>query len=123
MYTFRKHALTFFKSVVCVLVKNDKYSIFRHILAILHFNENLQRTRKLDKNGSVVINVSYPKYKLGEEVVREIAIPPTYGKDLVKSTWVKFYSENSHRIWNSDVSLLTSVKHLKHQSHLKLLLI
>ena len=25
------------------------------------------------------INVTYPKFKMGEEVVREVAVPPTYG--------------------------------------------
>ena len=56
----------------------------RHILAIFHFNENLLRTRKTDKNGNVIVNVSYPKYRMGEEIVREIAVAPTYGNLMIK---------------------------------------
>lgn len=53
---------------------------FRHILASLHFNENLHRDTQLSKNGEKYFKVTYPKYKLGEEVVREVASPPTYGE-------------------------------------------
>jgi len=34
----------------------------------------------LSKDGEKYFKVTYPKYKLGEEVVREVASPPTYGK-------------------------------------------
>ena len=51
---------------------------FRHILASLHFNENLHRDTQLTKDGKKYFKVTYPKYKLGEEVVREVASPPTY---------------------------------------------
>lgn len=50
----------------------------RHILAILHFNENLSRETMKGKDGSDYIQVTYPKFKLGEEVVRDIRVPPTY---------------------------------------------
>ena len=53
---------------------------FRHILAILHFNENLSRETMKGKDGSDYIQVTYPKFKLGEEVVRDIRVPPTYSK-------------------------------------------
>lgn len=51
----------------------------RHILASLHFNENLRRKTKTTKEGKPYMNVIYPKFKMGEEVVREVAEPPTYG--------------------------------------------
>lgn len=54
--------------------------MFRHILASLHFNENLHRERKVSKDGEKYYAVTFPKFKLGEEVVREVASPPTYGK-------------------------------------------
>ena len=54
--------------------------MFRHILASLHFNENIHRETKLSKDGEKYYAVTYPKFKLGEEVVREVASPPTYGK-------------------------------------------
>lgn len=56
------------------------YLMFRHILASLHFNENLHRECKVSKDGEKYYAVTFPKFKLGEEVVREVASPPTYGK-------------------------------------------
>jgi hypothetical protein len=45
----------------------------------LHFNENVRRAKKLTKDGSTYVNVTYPKYKNGGDVVREIAVAATYG--------------------------------------------
>lgn len=58
---------------------NKILSLCRHILASLHFNENLRRKTKKRKDGTTYVNVAYPKFKMGEEVVREVAEPPTYG--------------------------------------------
>ena len=52
----------------------------RHILASLHFNENVKRQAKTSDDGQEYFRVTYPKYKLGEEVVRKVVVPPTYGK-------------------------------------------
>lgn len=52
----------------------------RHILASLHFNENLLREPQKTKDGKDYLLVTYPKYKFGEEVVREIRVSPTYSK-------------------------------------------
>ncbi len=49
----------------------------------MHFNENVQRERQRTADGELYYNVLYPKFKLGEEVVREVAVPPTYGKALL----------------------------------------
>ena len=43
---------------------------FRHILSSLHFNENIKRESRKTKQGDPYVKVSYPKFKLGEEVVR-----------------------------------------------------
>ena len=56
----------------------------RHILAVLHFNENVNRESKKSKDGLPYYHITYPKFKLGDEVVREIPVPPTYGKNLEK---------------------------------------
>ena len=55
----------------------------RHILASLHFNENLKRETHKASDGSDYIKVTYPKFKfkLGEEVVRGVALLPTYSKN------------------------------------------
>lgn len=57
------------------------YNLFyRHILASLHFNENINRESQTAKDGNVYVHVTYPKFKLGDEVVREVSVPPTYGE-------------------------------------------
>ena len=56
------------------------FAYFRHILASLHFNENLSREHLTGKDGSGYVQVTYPKFKLGDEVVRDISVPPTYRK-------------------------------------------
>lgn len=55
------------------------FLIYRHVLASLHFNENLRRDPKQTKDGKTYMHVTFPKFKMGEEVVREIAEPPSYG--------------------------------------------
>ena len=59
--------------------------MYRHVLASLHFNENLRRDTKKTKEGRAYVNVIYPKFKMGEEVVREVAEPPTYGMYYIAS--------------------------------------
>ncbi|CAH3156554.1 unnamed protein product [Pocillopora meandrina] len=44
-------------------------TLSRHILTSLHFNENLQRETQKAFNGKEYIRVTYPKFKMGEEVV------------------------------------------------------
>lgn len=61
---------------------NTTIHFFRHVLASLHFNENVNRHTQLSKDGEKYYKVTYPKFKLGEEVVREVASPPTYGKNV-----------------------------------------
>ena len=53
---------------------------YRPALACLHYNENLQRKVMKSKEGNAYTKVVYPKYKLGEEVVREVKVQPTYDK-------------------------------------------
>ena len=65
----------------------SKFVPFRHTLAALHFNENVRREKRTTKDGNIYYNVIYPKFKLGEEVVREVAVPPTYGISLIHNTF------------------------------------
>ena len=55
-------------------------SAIRHALAALHFNENLKRQTRKTEEGQDYFKVTYPKFKLGEELVRDVAIPPRYSK-------------------------------------------
>lgn len=34
----------------------------------------------MSKEGEACIKVTYPKFKLGEEVGRDVAVPPTYSE-------------------------------------------
>jgi len=52
----------------------------RHILASLHFNENIKREARKTKEGNTYYKVTWPKFKQGEEVVREVSVPHTYSK-------------------------------------------
>ena len=56
--------------------------LITHVLAPLHFNENVRRECQ---DGNQYMKATYPKYKLGDEVVREVAVPPTYGEYVKKS--------------------------------------
>jgi hypothetical protein len=40
----------------------------------------VHRKPKQAKDGKTYMHVTYPKFKLGDEVVREVAVPPTYGE-------------------------------------------
>ena len=57
-------------------------SIFRHILAAVHFNRNLDRSKKVSSDGNEQVGVSYPKFKNGEATVRNIRVSPNFGKKI-----------------------------------------
>lgn len=59
--------------------------LFRTILAAIHFNYNLKREPKVDKQGKPKLKVTYPKFKLGEATVREVRVAQNYGKLKNKS--------------------------------------
>ncbi|XP_068670428.1 uncharacterized protein [Montipora foliosa] len=50
----------------------------RTILAAIHFNYNLKREPKVDKQGKPKLKVTYPKFKLGEATVREVRVALIY---------------------------------------------
>ena len=65
---------------------------YRHILASLHFNENVKRTPRSTLDGKKYYRVTYPKFKLGEEAVKEVPVPPTYGKHCFRHCiYFKYY--------------------------------
>ena len=56
-------------------------TFFRHILAAVHFNFNLQREVKhREKDGAERVKVCYPKFKNGEATVRNVRVTQNYGK-------------------------------------------
>ena len=46
----------------------------------------------MTNDGKEYFRVTYPKFKMGEEVVREVACPPTYGIDNSHNNFID-YSE------------------------------
>ena len=49
-------------------------------IAAIHYNENCERQQLVTENGDLSYNISYPKAKGTEEVVKPRKGPPTYGK-------------------------------------------
>jgi hypothetical protein len=47
-------------------------------LAVAHFNENIKREAKKNKDGKTYYSIHYPKYKNGDELVRVVPVPLTY---------------------------------------------
>lgn len=89
----------------------------RHILASLHFNENVKRKKLTSENGEEYYKVTYPKFKLGEEVVREVDVPPTY--DYVQQMKRELFSVKSKselkKVKNKKFCSQASKLQLRHQ--------
>ncbi|KAL9982777.1 hypothetical protein ACROYT_G004880 [Oculina patagonica] len=51
-------------------------SFCRHILAILHFNENIYRETQVSKDGKEYIRVTYPKFKLVKRLFEKWLLYP-----------------------------------------------
>ncbi|XP_028416037.1 uncharacterized protein LOC114539599 [Dendronephthya gigantea] len=49
----------------------------RHVLAVVHFNSNLDR-ENCEKNGTTQVKVHYPKFKNGEAVVRNVKVAQNF---------------------------------------------
>ena len=54
------------------------YYTSRHAIAVMHFNANLSREKRM-KDGVEQYNVVYPKYINGEEVVRKVSVKQNFG--------------------------------------------
>ena len=52
---------------------------FRHIIAALHFNYNLDRETVKDSDGQPWKKVTYPKFKNGEATVRDVHVQQSFG--------------------------------------------
>lgn len=70
------------------------FVLFRHVLAVLHFNENLHRQPKKTKNGTPYYSVTYPKFKSGDEVVRTVSSAPSYCKFSMYALVLLTYTSN-----------------------------
>ena len=71
---------------------NISITVVRHILAVLHFNSNLQRDKKLNADNSERLKVTYPKFKNGEATIRSVRVAQNFGKFFnTKSIHVRVY--------------------------------
>ena len=84
MTTSSIHMMSKFFSVTCKVFKFPVFFFFlnRSILAALHFNYNVNRETKRDKDGQPLLHVSYTKFKDGEATVREARVSANYGNVL-----------------------------------------
>ena len=74
-----KHSCCILANTYCIHVR--VYLQFtRHILAIIHFNCNLQRLPKMNIDGTAQVNVVYPKFKNGKGTLGDVRVKPIFGK-------------------------------------------
>ena len=67
----------------CITLSIDIIFIpLRHILAAVHFNFNLHRECRKKAGGTGQIKVSYPKFKNGEAIVRNVRVPQNFGESV-----------------------------------------
>ncbi|XP_073236454.1 uncharacterized protein [Porites lutea] len=79
----------------------------RHILAALHFNYNLHREGKVNKDGSVPLKVTYPKFKNGEATVRNLKIKPIF--DYVGELFQFFMTLSKQQLQDACIELKNMV--------------
>ena len=61
----------------------SSWVIFRHILAVIHFNYNLRRKPIVNKSDkSERLKISYLKFKNGEATFRSVRVAQNFGKCL-----------------------------------------
>jgi hypothetical protein len=52
---------------------------FRHVIAVIHFNKNLSREKRM-KNGVEQYHIVYPKFMNGNAVVRNVPVKQNFGR-------------------------------------------
>ncbi|CAB3998933.1 Hypothetical predicted protein [Paramuricea clavata] len=75
----------------------------RHILAVIHFNSNLQREKKTNPDKSERIKVSYPKFKNGEATIRSVRVAQNF--DYVQEIYETFLSATEKDLKSKEVEL------------------
>ena len=94
---------------VCLLYSFFLLWWYRHILASLHFNANVHRETQISKKGEKYYQITYPKFKLGEEVVREVALPPMYGNYLIISSGYWLVKDTVNNLTGINIHCLRSL--------------
>ena len=69
------------------------FNLCRTIIASLHYNENLQREAQVTKDGKICYQVTFPKFKSGDEVVRVTPVPGTYSKCKCFHTEIQVFAK------------------------------
>ena len=69
----------------CITLTIDIIFIpLRHILAAVHFNFNLHRECRKKAGDTGQMKVSYPKFKNGEAIVRNVRVSQNFGESVCK---------------------------------------
>ena len=78
---------------------------YRHILAIIHFNSNLQREVKKLPDGTEQISVQYPKFKNGLATVKNVRVKQQFGKNLILNSREEILYPNCKQQTGVDVMI------------------
>jgi hypothetical protein len=81
---------------------------FRHAIAVIHFNKNLNRINRM-KNGVEQLHVVYPKFKNGEAVVRNVKVQQNFGMYIAFSLHSKSLQ---HFLLSRKIYICTSQAHI-----------
>ena len=62
-------------------------SFHSHIIAAIHFNNNLYRDNKLNEDGTDQLRFVYPKFMNGKATIKNVRVEPKFGKEKLIFTW------------------------------------
>ena len=67
---------------ITVFIKSIRRAMlyFRLFLAVLHFNENGNRTQAINSRGEKMFSVSFPRGRSGDGVAKATKIPQSFGE-------------------------------------------
>lgn len=59
---------------------NYSFPLFSHIIAAVHFNNNVYGESKMNEDGTEQVGIVYPKFKNGEATVKSVRVEPNFSK-------------------------------------------
>ena len=73
-----------YKKCPYIIIYTDFSIIFVGTYWLPCTSMKMYKDTQITMDGKAYTRIMYPKFKNGEEVVREVAVPPTYGKKKAK---------------------------------------
>jgi len=77
------HEVALWAAALCKVLTIDMCITHRHILAAVHFNFNLQRECRMKADAAEQIKITYPKFKNGEAIVRNVRVSQNFGESAL----------------------------------------